>query len=156
MKSLILLATAAALVSATAAEAKGLRIRIGGPKAYATAPTPKPVSQTMPGARPLSASQPMPVPQRATSSGGVFIIPGAGVGASRASASSLDQRRGLQSDWQVPEARQQATPEWFKAAAAEAARSASPHEQSMPMPRPQKASYQCPPGRLVGGFCVLN
>ena len=151
MKSLILLVAGAALVSATAAEAKGIRIRLGGPKAYATAPTPRPLSQTMP------TSRPMPVPQRATSSGGVIIIPGAGVGASRASASPLDQRRGLQSsDWQVPEGRPQATPEWFKAAAAEAARSASPHEQSAPMPRPQKASFQCPPGRLVGGFCVLN
>ncbi|MDH7794407.1 MULTISPECIES: hypothetical protein [unclassified Beijerinckia] len=142
MKTLILLAAAAALVSATVAEAKGGRIRFGGPRASAPAPKPQ--------------ALPQPVQPRASgSSGGLIIVPV--MGSSRASAAPSDQRRGLQSqDWRAPEARQQATPEWFKAAAAEAARSASSREQSALVPRPQKAGFQCPPAQLAGGFCVLN
>ena len=151
MKSLILLAAAAALVSATAAEAKGGRIRFGGPRASAPIAKPQPMPQPQSLSQPVSRS----ASQRpAGSSGGVIFVPG--VGASHTSAAPLDQRRGLSQDWQAPGTRQQATPAWFKAAAAEAERSAVSHEQPAPALRPQKASFQCPPQQLVGGFCVLN
>lgn len=158
MKSLILLTVAAALVSASAAEAKGIRIRIGGPRATVTAPKPATVPQQAAPRQAVpqqaSSQQALPqqiVPRRAGVSGGVFVIPGRAP-----AAGSSDQRRGLQSsDWQIPEARQ-ATPDWFKAAANEAARGASQHEPSAAAPPARKAAFQCAPERLVGGFCMLN
>jgi hypothetical protein len=135
MKPFVALAVAAVFVSSTAADARGLRLRIPVPRLSA-APTISPVKAVVPNTAQVQRS-------------GMIILPG--VGASRASANTsrplLDDKSGSQ-DWNaMPFA---ARPQ---AANLPAYQPPQPHVQA---PKIEKAVFVCPPAQNVGGFCVLN
>lgn len=137
MKPFVALAVAAVFVSSTAADAKGFWVRL--PR-LAAAPTVSPVKAVVPNAARLQRS------------GGMIILPG--IGATRpASAGTnssqplLDTKSGSGSDW---------NPTPFAARQQSAASLPAWQPPQPPAPRAEKAVFQCPPERNVGGFCVLN
>jgi hypothetical protein len=138
MKPFVALAVAALFVSSTAADARGLRFSLPMPR-LSVAPTISPARALAPG------------PTRLQRTGGMIILPG--MGASRASArtnssqSLLDPKSDSGQDWN-------STP---FAARQQSAASLPPWQPPQPpAPRVEKAVFQCPPERNVGGFCVLN
>jgi hypothetical protein len=134
MKPFVALAVAAVFVSSTAADAKGFRISLPMPR-LSTAPTISPVKAITPN------------PARMQRSGGMIILPG--MGATRASANTsrplLDDKS--DSNWS-------STP--FAARQQSAATLPAYQPPQPSAPKVEKAVFQCPPERNVGGFCVLN
>jgi hypothetical protein len=140
MKPFVALAVAALFVSSTAADARGLRIRLPMPRLSA-APTMSPAM--------LSAKPVVPDATRLQRTGRMIILPG--MGATRAAANTsqslLDSKSDSRQDWS-------STP--FAARLQSAATLPAWQPPQPPAPRVEKAVFQCPPERNVGGFCVLN
>jgi hypothetical protein len=133
MKPFVALAVAALFVSSTAADARGLRLSLPMPRLSAPA-TISPIRAAVPNTARLQRS-------------GMIIVPG--IGATRASANSsrslLDDKS--DSNWS-------STP--FAARQQSAATLPAYQPPQPPAPKIEKAAFQCPPERNVGGFCVLN
>jgi len=138
MKPFVTLAVAALLMSVTAADAKGFRIRLSAPRLSA-APTISPVKTVA------------PAPARVQRSG-LIILPGVGASQSASARTTssqplLDTKRDASQDWS-------ATPFAARAQSAVALPAWQPPQP--PAPKSEKAAFQCPPERNAGGFCVLN